>query len=210
MGTRRLPLLRTSMVAAGAAAGGAMLYRRHRRRCVVVTLYSEPHYRGVRQGFVYDQRAYALSATKLPQVGSVRVEQVDRTYRRGPDTLRSFLYTAVSGDRQARQEAAFWLPLALVKLTDPDTWRREHDPAGSRASWVRLWAERPASPPPALDGAAAPGEEPYHDVLMTTPDIGEWSRRVRYIEAGIRNPFRADLTPPGWENGLPLPLQIVE
>ncbi|MFC4495298.1 hypothetical protein ACFPA8_14260 [Streptomyces ovatisporus] len=190
-----------------------MVYRRHRQRNVVVTLYSEPHYRGARQTFTYDQKAYALGRTRLPRVGSIRVERTDASFRRGPDTVGSFVAMAVKGDRETRAEALGWLPLALVRMADPSSWQREYDPAGSRQSWVHLWAERPTSPPPPCDDRTAPGKEPWRNFLESTPDVGAWSTRVRYIEAGVRNPHRDDEAspvPPGWAPGHALPLEIVE
>jgi hypothetical protein len=155
-----------------------------RWRNLRVTLYSEPGYRGVRQSFVAAHRTVrALSTTRLPRVGSVRVERFEYTFRRA-SALPALLWSAIT-DRAAREEAVGWLPLAAIRALDPSSWLRQRDPEGDRQSWVRLWAEPPAFPRP-RPGQQPVAGQPWHDFLEDTADVVAWSTQARYIETGIR------------------------
>ena len=198
--------------AAGMAAVAARSWSRSRwgRADVVVTLYSEPNYRGKSQRFSYDRKAYALGATRLSTVGSVRVQRLDCTFRRA-DAFRSLLWAAIT-DPKHQDEATglFWL--AALRVLSPSAWHREHDPAGDRQSWVRLWAVRPASPPPPRDEQDGESAAPWRDFLEDTPDTGAWRERARYIEPSVRNPHTqgpSALVPPGMRARDGQPLTVV-
>lgn len=212
MGKRKFRGVAASALATGVAAAAAMTYRHHRRQNVVVTLFSEPHYGGIRQTFGYDEKAHAVSTTRLPRVGSIRVQRVNYTYRRAYDLL-PLLRGAFSNNKEDREWYGSYAFLALARLIEPSSWLAERDPAGDVQSWVRLWAERPTSPPARYDEAERRGAEPWRNFLENTPDVGAWGTRTRYIEASVRNPSRggeAVPMPPGWPPGYPLPLDIVE
>jgi hypothetical protein len=200
---------RTATAAGVAAAAGVMAVAarswtrsRRGRGDVVVTLYSEPGYRGKSQRFSYDRKAYALGATRLESVGSIRVQRLDCTFRRS-NAFLSLMRMAIADPRhQDEATGLFWL--AALRTLSPAAWRREHDPAGDRQSWVRLWAVRPVSPPPPLDehGGESDGADvpPWRDFLEDTPDVGAWRQRARYIEPSVRNPHAegaSALVPPG-------------
>lgn len=175
-------MARTSWAAAmaGVVAGTAYFRRRRKRRDLVVTLFSEPHFRGASETFAPDGSVYPLSATRLRSVGSVRVRRIEFTFRRA-STFTAFLRVVVSptSDRDSRAEAAGWLGLAALRLLDPSSWRRVRDPAGDRQSWVRLWAVDP-------NVTAHNGSEPWRDIVEDTADVTAWP--TRYVEAGVRNP----------------------
>jgi hypothetical protein len=212
---------RTATAAGAAAAAGVVVMAarswarsRRGRGDVVVTLYSEPGYQGKSQRFSYDRKAYALGATRLGAVGSIRVQRLDCTFRRA-DAFRSLLWAAIT-DRENRGEAAGWLGLAALRALSPAAWRREHDPAGDRQSWVRLWAVRPVSSPSALDEHGSQQDEAdaaaWCDFLEDTPDIGVWRERARYIEPSVRNPHAegaSALVPPGMRARDGMPLTVV-
>ena len=212
---------RTATTAGAAAAAGVVVMAarswarsRRGRGDVVVTLYSEPGYQGKSQRFSYDRKAYALGATRLGTVGSIRVQRLDCTFRRA-DAFRSLLWAAIT-DRENRGEAAGWLGLAALRALSPAAWRREHDPAGDRQSWVRLWAVRPVSSPPALDEHGSQQDEAdaaaWCDFLEDTPDVGAWRERARYIEPSVRNPHAegaSALVPPGMRARDGMPLTVV-
>jgi hypothetical protein len=148
-----------------------------RRRRLRVTLYSEPGYRGVRQTFAAPSRgARALSSTRLPRVGSVRVERFEYTFRRA-SAFFMLLRSVITG--RGDEEAVGWLPLAAILALNPASWLRVRDPAGDRQSWVRLWSGPPASD---LRDLAS------RDFLEDTADARPWGTRVQYIEIGVRRP----------------------
>lgn len=174
-------------------AGAAYVGGRRERRRVAVTLFSEPHFRGVRETFVPDGTARPLSRTRLPSVGSVRVERAPHIFRRA-GIFPTFLRAALDpqADPSARSEARAWLGLAALRALEPGSWQRVRDPAGDRQSWVRLWAVDPATVD--SDGADPDGADPdaagelWQDVVEDDADVSAWP--TRYVEAGVRNPSR--------------------
>jgi hypothetical protein len=208
---------RTAAAAGVAAAAGitavvARSWARSRRgqADVVVTLYSEPNYRGKSQRFSYDRKAYALGATRLGSVGSIRVQRLDCTFRRTA-ALRSLMWMAMT-DPKNQDEATGFFWLAALRALSPAAWRQEHDPAGDRQSWVRLWAVRPVSPPPPCAEPDNAGTAPWRDFLADTPDTGAWRERTRYIEPSVRNPHAEGptaLIPPGMRARDGQPLTVV-
>jgi hypothetical protein len=152
---------------------------RPRQARLRVTLYSEPGYRGLRQSFGAPSRgAYALTRTRLPAVGSIRVQRFYYTFRRA-SAFWMLLRAILTG--QGGEEAVGWLPLAAITALSPAAWLRVWDPAGDRQSWVRLWSGPPGSDLRDL---------PSRDFLEDTADVGAWGAAVRYIEIGVRNPSR--------------------
>jgi len=155
--------------------------RARRRGGLRVTLYSEPGYRGLRQRFrAPSPGACPLSRTRLPAVGSVRVERFDYTFRRAA-AFFMLLRSVITG--RGDEEAAGWLPLAAILALSPTSWIRVRDPAGDRQSWVRLW-----SGPPGSDLS----DLPSRDFLEDTADVGPWGVQARYVKIGVRNPSRAE------------------
>ena len=151
-----------------------------RRGRLRVTLYSEPGYRGVRQHFgAPSHGAYSLTRTRLPAVGSIKVERFDYTFRRASASWM-LLRAILTG--QGGEEAVGWLPLAAITAISPASWLRVRDPAGDRQSWVRLWSGPPGSHRRDL---------PWLDFFEDTADVGPWGTRARYIQIGVRNPSRA-------------------
>jgi hypothetical protein len=150
---------------------------RPRKARLRVTLYSEPGYRGLRQSFgAPSYGAYALSRTRLPAVGSIRVERFYYTFRRA-SAFWMLLRSVITG--QGDEEAVGWLPLAAILALSPTSWTRMRDPAGDRQSWVRLWSGPPGS---------SLGDLPSRDFLEDTADVGAWGASVRYIKIGVRTP----------------------
>jgi hypothetical protein len=192
------------VVCVGAAiAGAAFADRRRLRRAdeLRVTVFSEPGYRGMRRELVCGERVvddfYSLSELRLPRVGSIMVERVDFRSRSVFEPAQ-MLWSAHTSPEDP--DAALWRRAAISSLPymlDPRTWLAEREPDRDRESWVRLWADYPWYPLPRVDGTAGPEEEPWHDILEDTPDLGAWTTRVQFLELGVRNPNSAHRSAPG-------------
>jgi hypothetical protein len=189
---------------AGAAiAGVALADRRRLRRAdeLRVTVFSEPGYRGVRRELVCGERVvddfYSLSELRIPRVGSIKVERVE--FRSRPVfEVPELLWSAHNSPEDP--DAALWRHAgisALPSVLDPRTWLAVREPDRDRESWVRLWAAYPWYPLPRVDGTADPEDEPWHDILGNTPDLGGWTTRVQFLELGVRNPNSAYRSAPG-------------
>jgi hypothetical protein len=197
---RRTRIVIAGIASVGGAVAGAQLYLRHqaeRMENFGVTLYSQPNYRGTRRTLPClpsPQNVCALSETRLPRVGSIRVQRVTDTFRPAlfyVATLPGWVLRAVL--EHDEREPGDWLDIAapMLNVLNPSQWRADRHPAGDRQSWVRLWADQPTYPLPSRDDAAGPDGPRWHDVLTDIPDLGPWSTRTRYLEFGVRSPYRA-------------------
>lgn len=162
-----------------------------------VTVYSEPHYRGRRATLTkarIAQGVCSLRDTGLPRIGSIRVERLTTVFRpalfnmaAGWSWVRSSVIAAISRDFDKALDDSQHAANLLVSTLYPETWQVEPDLREQRCSWVRLWAERPTRPAPPLDAESGPGEQPWHDVLTDTPELGAWGARTRYLQLGVRS-----------------------
>jgi hypothetical protein len=197
---RRTRLVVAAIASVGGVIAGAARYQRNqleREDRLGVTLYSEPHYRGMRQTLTCTrspQSFYALSETRLPHVGSIRVQRFTDKFRPAlfsAPAMPSWVWAAITSIADKDPDAAEWRSTVashILNTLNPSSWRAMRNPAGDKQSWVRLWADEPTYPLPPRDEAASPDEQPWHDVLTDAPDLGPWRTHTRYLELGVRNP----------------------
>lgn len=200
MAKRGTKIAIAALASVGGAIVGSQLYLSYlgdREDHLGVTLYSEPHYRGARRTLTranIAQSPCSLADTGLPRIGSVRVERITDAVRpamlnvaAGWMWVQSSILSAVSRDFDEALEGGRRAANLLGSALDPETWRLDRELREDRLSWVRLWADRPTRSVPPLDKQADPGEQPWHDVLTDTPDLGAWGTRARYLQLGVRS-----------------------
>ncbi|HEX4226053.1 MAG TPA: hypothetical protein VHZ97_27055 [Pseudonocardiaceae bacterium] len=207
MVNRRTKLALAAIASIGGLVAGGKLYLHYmleREDHLGVTLYSEPNYRGrsrtlTRAGnpdrFCSLPGGFcSLRDMGLPRVGSIRVQRFTDGFRpaliEAPAAwawARGALFSVISRDFEEARDSAYNAANLSLGVLKPSFWRFEANPAGDRASWVRLWASKPTYPLPPCDEAIEADEEPWRDVLTDIPDLGAWRERTRYLEFGVRN-----------------------
>ncbi|MFI0821058.1 hypothetical protein ACH4TX_36275 [Streptomyces sp. NPDC021098] len=182
---RKSKFLLAGLVSVGAVTAAGMLHNRRpdRRELLHATVFSEPGYRGRNQTLTWDggeREVVPLNRMQLPRIGSITLDRL--VYRFKPDVRLPnvyFLWHALT-ERPDRTDpeggvASFIAMHQLVGMFSMGWWEPVRE--SEARSGVRLWAGRPGE-------AAAPGAEPWHDVLANTSDLGSWSTRTRYLELG--------------------------
>ncbi|MGV9852147.1 hypothetical protein ACWDWU_25740 [Streptomyces sp. NPDC003442] len=182
----------------GVVAGAGLLHNRRpdRREHLHVTIFSEPGYMGRNKTLTWtggEREVVPLTRVQLPRIGSIRLERL--VYRFQPEVRLPNMYILWHAltERPDRTDpeggvASFIAMHQLVGMFSVGWWEPVRE--SEARSGVRLWDGRPGYPRPAhgegdLSGkAAAPGAQPWHDVLANTPDLGAWSARTRYLELG--------------------------
>ncbi|MFG2359036.1 hypothetical protein [Streptomyces sp. NPDC048521] len=193
----------------GAVAGAGLLYNRRpdRREWLHVTVFSEPGYMGRNERLTWtggEREVVPLTRVQLPRIGSIRLERL--VYRFQPEVRLPNMYILWHAlterpDHTDPEEglASFIAMHQLAGMFSVGGWEPVRE--SEARSGVRLWAGRPGRPLPAHDErdptgktapgkpavsgeAPAPGAQPWHDVLVNTPDLGSWSTRTRYLELG--------------------------
>jgi hypothetical protein len=190
----------------GAVAGVGLLHNRQpdRRERLHVTVFSEPGYMGRNERLTWtggEREVVPLTRVQLPRIGSIRLERL--VYRFQPEVRLPNMYILWNAltERPDRTDpeggvASFIAMHQLAGMFSVGLWETVHE--SEARSGVRLWAGRPGYPLPAHDEgdpsgkagsgeAAAPGAQPWHDVLANTPDLGSWSTRTRYLELGYHD-----------------------
>ncbi|MFI0773468.1 hypothetical protein [Streptomyces sp. NPDC021212] len=194
---RKTRILLAGLASVGGVAAAGMLHNRRpdRRERLHVTVFSEPGYRGRNKRLTWAGNArevVPLNRIQLPRIGSIRLERL--VYRFQPDVRLPnpyFLWHALT-ERPDRTDpesgiASFIAMHQLAGMFSAGRWEPVRE--SQARSGVRLWAGRPdrkAAP----GEAAAPGAQPWHDVLANTPDLGSWSTRARYLELGYHDESR--------------------
>jgi hypothetical protein len=187
-----------ALAALGGAVTGSHLYLRYlanREDNLRVTVYSEPHYRGLRRTLTLariPQGVCSLSDTGLPRIGSIRLERVSDAVRpallnvvAGWSWVRSSAIAVISREFDEALESSQTAVNLLADALNPEGWRLERGLGGDLRSSVRLWADRPTYPAPPVDDEAGSDGQPWYDVLTDTPDLGPWSARLRYLQLGV-------------------------
>ncbi|MER5941662.1 hypothetical protein ABT121_30600 [Streptomyces sp. NPDC001928] len=181
----------------GAAAGAGLLHNRRpdRREHLHVTVFSEPGYMGRNERLTWTgggREVVPLTRVQLPRIGSIRLERL--VYRFQPEVRLPNMYILWHAlterpDRTDPEEGvlSFIAMHQLAGMFSAGWWEPVRE--SEARSGVRLWAERPGQLPAHSEGdragkAAAPGAQPWHDILANTPDLGSWSTRARYLELG--------------------------
>ncbi|WP_432043848.1 hypothetical protein [Streptomyces cadmiisoli] len=201
---RKTRILLAGLASVGSAVAGAgLLHNRRpdRRERLHITVFSEPGYLGRNETLTWTGGAreiVPLTRIQLPRIGSIRLERL--VYRFQPDVRLPNMYILWHAlterpDRTDPEDgvASFIAMHQLAGMFSVGFW--EPVPESEARSGVRLWARRPGYPLPAHDEAepaveaasgeaTPPGDQPWHDVLVNTPDLGSWSTRTRYFELG--------------------------
>ncbi|GHB89292.1 hypothetical protein [Streptomyces spinoverrucosus] len=187
----------------GAVACAGLLHNRRpdRRERLHVTVFSEPGYMGRNERLTWtggEREVVPLTRVQLPRIGSIRLERF--VYRFQPEVRLPNMYILWHAlterpDRTDPEDglAGFIAMHQLAGMFSVGYWEAVRE--SEARSGVRLWAGRPGYPLPAHDKAAsgeaaAPGAQPWHDVLANTPDLGSWSSRTRYLELGYHHGSR--------------------
>ncbi|AWW41719.1 hypothetical protein [Streptomyces cadmiisoli] len=201
---RKTRILLAGLASVGSAVAGAgLLHNRRpdRRERLHITVFSEPGYLGRNETLAWTGGAreiVPLTRIQLPRIGSIRLERL--VYRFQPDVRLPNMYILWHAlterpDRTDPEDgvASFIAMHQLAGMFSVGFW--EPVPESEARSGVRLWARRPDYPLPAhdeaepavaaaSDEATPPGDQPWHDVLVNTPDLGSWSTCTRYFELG--------------------------
>lgn len=200
---RKTRILLAGLASVGAVAAAGMAHNRRpdRRELLHATVFSEPGYRGRNQTLTWNggkREVVPLTRVQLPRIGSIRLNRL--VYHFQPDVRlpnMRFLWHALTERPDSTDPesgvASFIAMHELAGMFSVGWWEPVRE--SEARSGVRLWAGRPAYPLPAHDEgnpsgkaahgeAAAPGAQPWHDVLADTPDLGSWSTRTRYLELG--------------------------
>ncbi|WP_369244306.1 hypothetical protein [Streptomyces sp. R41] len=190
----------------GAVAGAGLLHNRRpdRRERLHVTVFTEPGYAGRNERLTWtggEREVVPLTRVQLPRIGSIRLERL--VYRFQPAVRLPNMYIPWHAlterpDRTDPEDGvvSFIALHQLAGMFSAGLWEPVRE--SEARSGVRLWAGRPGYPLPAHDEgdpsgkaapgeAAAPGAQPWHDVLANTPDLGSWSTRTRYLELGYHD-----------------------
>ncbi|CDR17831.1 hypothetical protein [Streptomyces iranensis] len=196
----------------GAVAVAGLLHNRRpdRRERLHATVFSEPGYMGRNKRLTWtggEREVVPLTRVQLPRIGSIRLERL--VYRFQPEVrlpnMRILWHALTERPDPTDPEggvAGFIAMHQLVGMFSVGWWEPVRE--SEARSGVRLWAGRPGYPPPAhgegnpsgraapgkgaaSGEAAAPGAQPWHDVLANTPDLGSWSTRTRYLELGYHH-----------------------
>ncbi|WP_025274315.1 hypothetical protein [Haloglycomyces albus] len=179
---RKSSKILTAALATGAVLGSAIAFRQHLVRAPVVTLYSEPHYQGIKKHFRFDGMAYDLGTTKLPQVGSIKIDKVELT-----DPLLETIYNAPGAFTMMRAEGATTREIAAsmgnfaLHLLRPSILLPQYSEEATTQTWIRLWADAPSK-------NTANDEQQWCDFFEDTPDVGDWVSRTTHVQPGILNP----------------------
>ncbi|WP_445518015.1 hypothetical protein [Streptomyces sp. NEAU-174] len=200
---RKTRILLAGLASVGAVAAAGMAHNRRpdRRELLHATVFSEPGYRGRNQRLTWNggkREVVPLTRVQLPRIGSIRLNRL--VYHFQPDVRlpnMRFLWHALTERPDSTDPesgvASFIAMHELAGMFSVGWWEPVRE--SEARSGVRLWAGRPNRPLPAHDEgnpsgkaahgeAAAPGAQPWHDVLADTPDLGSWSTRTRYLELG--------------------------
>ncbi|WP_406274564.1 hypothetical protein OH779_39585 [Actinacidiphila glaucinigra] len=153
-----------------------------------------------------EREVVPLTRVQLPRIGSIRLERL--VYRFQPEVRIPNMYILWHAlterpDRSDPEDgmAGFIAMHQLAGMFSVGLWEPVRE--SEARSGVRLWAGRPGHLPPAHEadhsGRAAPGKtaasrevadpgtQPWHDVVASTPDLGSWSTRTRYLELGYHD-----------------------
>ncbi|MFD8821312.1 hypothetical protein ACFV1C_02930 [Streptomyces sp. NPDC059605] len=170
----------------GAATGAGLLHNRRpdRREHLHVTLFSEPGYLGRNRTLTWNggkPLVVPLGRTRLSRIGSIRLERFVYRFRpevRPPDggILRRALAERLDPDDSGDGVYGFVAVHQIAGMFSMGRWEQAREPR----SGVRLWTDRPGTPP-LIPGTDA---HPWHDVMVDTPDLGPWRARTRYLELG--------------------------
>ncbi|GAA2338429.1 hypothetical protein [Streptomyces violaceusniger] len=209
---RKTRILLTGLASVGVVAGAGLLHNRRpdRREHLHVTVFSEPGYMGRNQRLTWtggEREVVPLTRVQLPRIGSIRLERL--VYRFQPEVRLPNMYILRHAltERPDRTDpeggaASFIAMHQLAGMFSVGLWEPVRE--SEARSGVRLWAGRPGDPllghdegdlpgeaapgkAAASGEAAAPGAQPWHDVLANTPDLGSWSTRTRYLEFGYHD-----------------------
>ncbi|WP_406274650.1 hypothetical protein OH779_39810 [Actinacidiphila glaucinigra] len=154
-----------------------------------------------------EREVVPLTRVQLPRIGSIRLERL--VYRFQPEVRLPNMYILwhVLTERPDRSDpedgvAGFIAMHQLAGMFSVGLWEPVRE--SEARSRVRLWAGRPGHLLPAHDEgdpsgkaasgkvaasseAAVPGTQSWHDVVASTPDLGSWSTRTRYLELGYHD-----------------------